>query len=153
MSPRSRTIRIYAHVLRLLFWMLVLAYLGQSVLAGQFLSGTYVALRMHQLGGTTSDLILFLAVVMGALLRWQAKGRAWPFWAAVSLLATNQVQNGAGAARLISLHIPLGVALLAVAVVVALAASPIERLTGEVPATERLPVDEALRTPELESQT
>lgn len=152
MMVRSRSAHAYAHVFRALSWLVVLAYLGQAVLAGQFLSGTYVALRMHQLGATVSDLILFLAVVVGALLRWHAKGRVWPFWAAVGLLVTNQVQNGAGAARLIALHIPLGVAMLSVAVVIALGASQIGRLTGQKAATGSPSATEPLRATKLESE-
>src|SRR5699024_4691230 len=83
-----------------------------------FFSGTYAALGLHATGGTVSDVILFLGLVIAALLRWHAKGPIWPCWAALSLLVANQVQNGAGAARLISLHIHLGVAMLAVAVAV-----------------------------------
>jgi hypothetical protein len=135
MMTRGGFVHAYAHVFRALAWLVVLAYLGQAVLAGQFLSGTYFALRLHQLGGTASDLIVFLAVVVGALLRWHAKGSAWPFWAVVGLLVANQVQNGAGAARLISLHIPLGVSMLTVAVLVAVGASQIARLTGSMAAT------------------
>src|SRR5690625_422479 len=75
-------------------------------------------------------LILFLGLVIAALLRWHAKGPIWPFWAALSLLVANQVQNGAGAARLISLHIPLGVTMLAVAVAIALAVPRARRSAG-----------------------
>lgn len=125
---RSPPAHVHALIFRLLSWLVVLTYLGQAVLAGQFLSGTYAALRMHQYGATVSDVLLFLGVVVGALLRWRAKGRSWAFWSSLGLLVVNQVQNGAGAARMVSLHIPLGVAMLAVAVVVALAASRPERL-------------------------
>src|SRR5690625_2343120 len=69
MATGNRLIRGYSNVFRVLIWLVVIAYLGQAVLAGQFLSGTYAALRLHQTGGTASDLILFLAVVIGALLQ------------------------------------------------------------------------------------
>src|SRR5690625_6674285 len=52
-------------------------------------------------------LILFLGLVIAALLRWHAKGPIWPFWAALSLLVANQVQNGADrkSTRLNSSHV------------------------------------------------
>lgn len=146
MATGNRHIRGYSNVFRVLIWLVVIAYLGQAVLAGQFLSGTYAALRLHQTGGTASDLILFLAVVIGALLRWHAKGSLWPFWVALGLLVANQVQNGAGAARLISLHIPLGVAMLAIALVAALAASRGNRLADSESTIESRPEIKALRT-------
>ncbi|MFJ5725216.1 hypothetical protein [Streptomyces sp. NPDC093149] len=110
------------------------AYFGQAVLAGQFLSGSYDALRWHRYGATFTDGILFCALVTGALLRWHAKGRRWPFLAALTLLLANQAQNGAGAARMVSLHIPLGVAMIVGAFVAALqarhAGAPADREAG-----------------------
>lgn len=128
----------YTYVLAFaaLSWLVVGAYFWQVILAGQFLSGTYAALNLHQLGATVSDVLLFLAAIVGALLRWRAKGAAWPFWAALGLLMANQAQNGAGAARLIFLHIPLGATMLAVAVVLALAASRTTRNARRPAVTE-----------------
>lgn len=126
MGPRligTRLLSNYRRLFHILSWLVVASYFGQAVLAGQFFSGSYRALGWHGTGGTVADVILFAAVVIGALLRWHAKGPIWPFWAALGLLVLNQAQNAAGAARLINLHIPLGVAMLGVAVAVALAAS------------------------------
>ncbi|MBB4930773.1 hypothetical protein F4561_001593 [Lipingzhangella halophila] len=130
MLTRSRLRHIFARLFRVLAFLVVVAYLGQAVLAGQFLSGTYPALRWHQLGATVSDVLLFVAVAVGALLRWQTNGRAWPFWASLGLLVANQIQNGAGAGRVISLHVPLGAAMLAAAVLIAVHSSTTGRLTG-----------------------
>ena len=113
----------YLQIFRALAWLIALVYFGQAVLAGQFLSGTYPALRMHQLAATAADVLLFAAIVVAALLRWHAKGRIWPFWAALGLTVVAQAQNAAGAARLIQLHIPLGVAMLVAAVLVSLLAT------------------------------
>lgn len=134
MHPPARLLRSYVRTLQTLTWLIVAAYLGQAVLAGQFLSGSYPALGLHGTGGTVSDAIVIVAVIVAALLRWHGRGKAWPFWAALALLAANQVQNAAGAARLITLHIPLGTAMLGVAVAVALAAAQTGRLTASSPA-------------------
>lgn len=115
--------RTYVLLFRVLSWAVAFLYLSQAVLAGQFLSGTYPALRLHQIGATTSDAVLFAAVAVAALLRWHAKSRSWPFWTALGLLVTNQIQNGAGAARWVHLHIPLGALMLATAVLLAVAAT------------------------------
>lgn len=129
-SRRTRALRTYVRTFQALSWLVVAAYLGQAVLAGQFLSGSYPALNWHGTGGTVSDTIVLVAVVVAALLRWHGKGQVWPFWASLGLLAANQVQNAAGAGRLINLHIPLGVAMLGIAVGVALIASQAGRLTA-----------------------
>jgi len=130
MRSSSDVHNAYVRSFQALSWSVAAAYLGQAVLAGQFFSGTYAALGLHATRGTVSDVILFLGLVIAALLRWHAKGPIWPFWAALSLLVANQVQNGAGAARLISLHIPLGVTMLAVAVAIALAVPRARRSAG-----------------------
>lgn len=123
----SRLLSTYRRLFHILSWLVVAGYFGQAVLAGQFFSGSYGALGWHGTGGTVADVIVFAAVVIGALLRWHAKGPVWPFWAALGLLVLNQAQNAAGAARLINLHIPLGVAMLGVSVAVALAVSRLGR--------------------------
>lgn len=129
----------YLLLFRALAWLIALVYFGQAVLAGQFLSGTYPALRMHQLAATAADVLLFAAIVVTALLRWRAKGPIWPFWAVLGLAAVAQAQNAAGAARLIQLHIPLGVAMLVAAVLMALFAS----LPGERPGKSPAAKDDA----------
>ena len=123
MSVSATISRRYILAFRTLAWLVVTVYLGQVVFAGQFLSGTYPALRLHRIGGTTADVVVFLAVAAAALLRWHAKGRQWPFWAALVLLLANQAQNGAGAARLLTVHIPLGVIMVCGATVVAISSS------------------------------
>ncbi|WP_369255471.1 hypothetical protein [Streptomyces sp. R35] len=117
---RARRRRAYGRGYAVLMYTVALVYFGQAVLAGQFLSGSYDALRWHQYGATLTDALLFCALVVGALLRRHGKGKLWPFLAALTLLLANQAQNGAGAARLLSLHIPLGVAMIAGAFLVAL---------------------------------
>lgn len=111
--------RISTWAFTVLIAMVAVAYLAQATLAGQFLSGSYPALRLHQLVATGSDVLLFLAVAAGAVLRWGARGPIWPLLVALALLTANQVQNVAGAERWIWLHIPLGAAMLAAAVVTA----------------------------------
>lgn len=117
---RARRRRAYGRVYAVLMYVVALAYFGQAVLVSQFMSGSYDALRWHQYGATFTDVLLFCSLVTAALLRWHGKGRLWPFLAALTLLLANQAQNGAGAARLLSLHIPLGVAMIAGAFLVAL---------------------------------
>ncbi|MDQ0779109.1 uncharacterized membrane protein YcjF (UPF0283 family) [Streptomyces aurantiacus] len=116
----ARRRRLYGRVYAVLMYTVAAACFGQAVLAGQFMSGSYDALRWHQYGATFTDVLLVCALVPAALLRWRGKGRMWPFLSALGLFAAAQVLNSAGAARLLSLHIPLGVAVIAGAFVVAL---------------------------------
>lgn len=113
-------LRVLVWLYAVVMWVVAFVYCVQAVLAGQFLSGVYGALSWHQYGATVSDVLLFCGVVVGVLLRWRGGCRWWPVGAAVGLLVANQVQNAAGAGRLVSLHVPLGVAMIVVAVLVAL---------------------------------
>lgn len=88
------------------------AYLFQAVSAGQFLSGDYVFLRVHQLGTTAADTLMLIALVATACLKWVARGPLTPFAAVLTVMAVSQLQAASGAARLVWLHIPLGVAVI-----------------------------------------
>ncbi|UNT00801.1 hypothetical protein MMF93_33175 [Streptomyces tubbatahanensis] len=126
----GRGLRVYAWLYAGVMYVVAVVYCLQAVLAGQFLSGVYGALSWHQYGATFSDVLLFCGVVVGVLLRWRGRGRVWPLWVAVGLLVANQVQNAAGAGRLVSLHVPLGVAMIVVAVLVALRVHRVGQRSG-----------------------
>ena len=86
-------------------------YLFQAVSAGQFLDGDYAFLRVHQVGTTVADALLLLALVAAGCLRWLARGPLAPFLYVLGAMLVSQGQAAAGAARIIWLHVPLGVVL------------------------------------------
>lgn len=98
------------------------AYLFQAVSAGQFLEGDYAFLRVHQLGTTVADVLMFVALVSAGCLKWVARGPLSPFLAVVGTIIVSQAQAAAGAARLIWLHVPLGVVLIGLVWAIAWAA-------------------------------
>lgn len=87
-------------------------YLFQAVSAGQFLQGDYDFLRIHQSGTTTLDAVMFLALIVAGLFRWLSRGPLLPFLGTLGVLLVSQAQAGTGAARMVWLHVPLGVVLI-----------------------------------------
>ena len=108
--------------LRVTVTLAAVVYLFQAVSAGQFLEGDYAFLRVHQLGTTVADVLMFVALVSAGCLKWVARGPLSPFLAVVGTIIVSQAQAAAGAARLIWLHVPLGVVLIGLVWAIAWAA-------------------------------
>lgn len=89
----------------------------QPVLAGQFLAGNFDMVAVHNANGT---LILLLTVLttVAAILQWRpGRGPAWPVLACAALFPITGLQIGMGHARSLAVHIPLGVSLVLIAMV------------------------------------
>ncbi|WP_155838554.1 hypothetical protein [Arthrobacter castelli] len=97
---------------RVLLALAAAGYLFQAVSAGQFLQGDYDFLRIHQIGTTTLDVVMFLALIAAGLLKWLSRGPLLPFLGTLGVLLVSQAQSGTGAARVVWLHVPLGVVLI-----------------------------------------
>ncbi|ASO21248.1 hypothetical protein FHR81_002218 [Actinoalloteichus hoggarensis] len=91
----------------------------QAVLAGQFLSGTFGSLQRHQDGAALADMLLITAFLVAIPARWPGRGPRWPLVASLGLLGLTGAQNVAGFERLLTVHIPLGVAIILLAVLLA----------------------------------
>lgn len=102
----------YLWAWRILLTVAAAGYLFQAVSAGQFLQGDYAFLRIHQLGTTALDIVVVLALVTAGLLRWAARGPVLPLLGTLGVFAVSQAQAGTGAARIVWLHVPLGVVLI-----------------------------------------
>jgi hypothetical protein len=99
---------------------------AQPVFAGSYLIGDYDMLALHALG---ADLVSYLGVaqlVVTALLWWRG-GMRWPFWASLVLVLGETGQYVAGLFGALDLHIPLGVALVALASIMLVAIWRTER--------------------------
>ncbi|MFF4121219.1 hypothetical protein ACFY0P_48585 [Streptomyces sp. NPDC001714] len=87
--------------------------LGQAVLAGSFLSGHYQALDLHAFNATATGLTA-VAQIVAALLLWRLGGGPnWPFLVSIALFGAEAGQIAMGYARVLAVHVPLGVAIIA----------------------------------------
>ena len=99
----------------------LLAVLAQPVLAGLYLSGEFDALAVH--GAIAGVVILLAMALIGAALLFctAGRGRFWPLPVAVATFLAAGLQTGFGYARQLGLHVPLGVVIVTVAVLLAAA--------------------------------
>jgi hypothetical protein len=96
-----------------------LAVLAQPVLAGMFLTGDVDAIEWHVTVAFTllADGLLVIAAALGYVL--VGRGRWWVLAAAVLLLPADGLQITMGFARVLEIHIPLGVAIVVTSVLLA----------------------------------
>lgn len=99
-------------VFRVLCTVLLVQVLIQAALAGGFITGDVAMLEWHNVNAALLVLNATLLVVAAGLIVWPGRGPWWPiaftsvFWLCVA------AQLGFGYARLIGLHIPLGMAIM-----------------------------------------
>jgi hypothetical protein len=111
-SPRRWTV----WVLRGSATIHALAAFGQAVLAGRFLSGDYAMLGLHAENASLVGLSGF-ALLVAALLHWRPGGGPGRVaLACLALSAAEVVQIVLGYGRVLGVHVPLGVAIIATAV-------------------------------------
>ncbi|MBT2553020.1 hypothetical protein [Arthrobacter sp. ISL-5] len=87
----------------------------QAVFAGQFLSGSYDSLAVHRENATFAGISVLISTVAAVLVRWPGRGPWWPIAACIGIFALIGLQIVFGFARAISVHVPLGVAIIMVA--------------------------------------
>lgn len=95
------------------------ALAGQAVFAGQFLSGAYGSLLTHRENATYAGVATLLEGCGAVLLHRAGGGPRWPIAACGALFALIAGQIYLGFARVITIHVPLGTALIAGSVVLA----------------------------------
>src|SRR5690625_7730575 len=98
-TTRTRWYSSCLWVLRVAVTLAAITYLFQAVSAGQFLDGDYAFLRLHQLGTTTADILMFIALVSAAGLRWVARRPVAPFLLALGAMVVSPARADAGAGR------------------------------------------------------
>jgi heme A synthase len=91
----------------------------QAVFAGQFLGGTYGSLQVHRDGANSASIVVLVAVIAAILLRWPGRGPVWPMFASIALFVLIGVQIFLGYVRILTLHVPLGVAIIMIAAALA----------------------------------
>ena len=107
---------------------MALMVLVQATTAGQFLSGNAMGLTLHREAVFLIIVWIALAQVVAAVLVVRpGRGSARVLLPAVLNLAAVSVQIHAGFTRQLALHVPLGVAILALNLLVAVTASRLAR--------------------------
>jgi len=92
----------------------------QAVFAGQFLDGTYSSLHTHRENATNAGIVVLVSLVASILVRWPGRGPWWPILANVGIFGLVGMQIALGFARVIALHVPLGVAIIGLATALAI---------------------------------
>ena len=87
----------------------------QPISIGSFLQGSWAAFDTHSVVGGLLVPLTWLTGLLGILLAVLAR-RVWPGVGALALLLLTTFQVAMGHSRLLVLHVPLGVALVAIAV-------------------------------------
>lgn len=115
----TRRPRVSLWTLRLLLTGHLVAVLAQPVLAGRYLTGDVDAITVHGLLGSLLSLVA-MALVAGALAYVLfGRGRLWVLPVTVLLFLAEGFQIGMGYSRELAVHVPLGVAIVVVAVLLA----------------------------------
>jgi hypothetical protein len=99
----------------------ILAF-NQAVFAGQMLSGTYAALRLHRDMATYTVAVIAAAIVMAILWRRAGAGPRWAVPTAVALFVLTALQTFLGYRLVLAVHIPLGVTVIILLVALTAAA-------------------------------
>lgn len=92
-----------------------LAIFAQPVLAGLFLNGDFDMVEVHGVNAVLVQLLGLVQIPAAILLRWPGRGPQWPIWASVLLFLAEGTQVTLGYTRTLSVHVPLGVAVVAIA--------------------------------------
>lgn len=115
----TRRPRLSLWLLRTVATVHLVLVLAQPVLAGLFLTGNVDAIEVHSVVGSSSaaiDLLLIAAAIAYVL----ARGHLFVLPGMVVLFLATGLQIGMGHNRELGIHIPLGVALVTLAVLLAI---------------------------------
>ena len=117
--PPTRRPRITLWTLRFLLTGHLVAVLAQPVLAGRYLTGDVDAIKVHGFVGSLLALVA-MSLIAGALLYVVGgRGRLWVLPVTVLVFLAEGFQIGIGYSRQLELHIPVGVAIVVAAVLLA----------------------------------
>jgi hypothetical protein len=91
----------------------------QAVFAGQFIAGSYPSLATHRENATYAGIAVLVAALAAIPIRWPGKGPWWPMAATLGLFLLIAGQILLGFTRVLALHIPLGVTIIVLVVLLA----------------------------------
>ncbi len=108
-NPRAALVWLF----RVAVTLAALLTFAQALFAGSFLAGHFDMLAVHKnnsniVGGAAAFMII------AAVLQWRpGRGPFWPVWVSLLFLAALTLQTFFGYGRALSVHVPLGTALIA----------------------------------------
>jgi hypothetical protein len=118
-APPIRRPRVSLWTLRLLLTGHLVAVLAQPVLAGRYLTGDVDAIEVHGLVGSLLALVA-MSLIAGAIAYVVGgRGQLWVLPATVLLFLAEGFQIGFGYSRELQVHVPLGVGIVVIAVLLA----------------------------------
>jgi hypothetical protein len=120
MAESGRVARPLRWVLRGVVTVHLGAVAGQVLLAGRFLAGDYDLLGVHATNGIVVTVLGWVQVLVAVLYWHPGGGPAWPLVACVGLALAEPLQVVLGFSRGIGVHVPLGVAIVVAAVLLAI---------------------------------
>jgi hypothetical protein len=115
----ARRPRLTLWLLRITAAVQLVLVLAQPVLAGLFLTGDVDAIEVHAAVATALAFV-YLVLVGIAVAYTVVRGRLWVLPASVALLVAVGLQMAAGYTRALQFHIPLGVVIAAMSVLLAI---------------------------------
>lgn len=103
---------------RIVWSLAALSLFLQSVTAGEFIADKHdhLAFTLHMLNAFLATILVLAALIAVVLIRATGRGPAWPIAGSAVVLALVLAEIAVGFARVVPLHIPLAVAIIAVAV-------------------------------------
>jgi hypothetical protein len=118
---------------------------NQAVFAGQFLAGTFGSLRTHRENATVAGIVVLGAALAAVPIRWPGKGPIWPIFACLGLFGLIALQIALGFARVLAVHVPLGVSIILLTSLLTVRAwrrfqPPAEPPAGQAPQADALAV-------------
>jgi hypothetical protein len=99
-----------AWLFRILTTLSAVLLFNQAVFAGQFLSGSYIALELHKNAANVAAASVLLTFIAALLLRLVGRGPWWPILSQGLFILAIVAQISLGYARVLFVHVPLGVA-------------------------------------------
>lgn len=90
-----------------------LAAIGQPTLAGMYLDGDVDALTAHEINSMVVGVLGIAQLVAAIVYVWAGRGRTWPLWGSLGVVLAEQAQTGLGYEGAVAIHIPLGVSVIA----------------------------------------
>jgi hypothetical protein len=100
-------------ILRVVLVTHVLAVFAQSVFAGQFLSGSDSPVKFHELTGWIVLVISAIQILLAAVLIRSEITSLWLVFGSIFLFLGEGLQIGTGYGRVLNVHVPLGVIIVA----------------------------------------
>jgi hypothetical protein len=98
-------------VLRVLAVLHAAGAVVQPMLAGVYLGGDVDAMAVHEINAHVVSGLGFFQLIAAIVFVWRGRGRFWPLWASLAIVLTVQAQVGLGYEGVVAVHVPLGVSI------------------------------------------